>query len=173
MNLRTRVKSMTDLSLLKLSQTVGHLLEQRGWMMASAESCTGGGVAQAVTEIAGSSVWFDRAFITYSNEAKQQMLGVEKELIEDVGAVSEEVASAMAAGALRHSMANIAVSVTGIAGPGGGTPAKPVGTVCFGLAVRDQAIQSETQYFTGDRAAVRKQSVYHALQLIEKYVESN
>lgn len=173
MNRRTRVKGMSDLSLLTLSKNVGELLKKRGWMMATAESCTGGGVAQAVTEIAGSSAWFDRAFVTYSNEAKQQMIGVDTHLIEEFGAVSEQVAAAMVTGAVGHSNADIAVSITGIAGPGGATETKPVGTVCFGLAIKGDLIQVTTEYFTGDRRQVRNQSICNALQLIENYIENN
>ncbi|WP_261815953.1 CinA family protein [Vibrio gallicus] len=161
---------MNDLCLLSLSKDVGQLLKKQGWMLATAESCTGGGVAQTVTEIAGSSAWFDRAFITYSNEAKHEMLGVNPKLIQQHGAVSEEVATEMALGALVHSNASIAVSITGIAGPGGGSDAKPVGTVCFALAVLSEVIQVNTVHFTGDRGEVRNKSIQYSLQLIEKYI---
>lgn len=163
---------MSERTLDNLSARVGKLLEQNGWMMATAESCTGGGVAQAITEIAGSSAWFDRAFVTYSNEAKMEMLGVASHSLDSFGAVSEEVAKEMALGAVKHSAAQIAVSITGIAGPGGGSEDKPVGTVCFGLAFNTELIQVQRCVFTGDRAEVRNQSVYHALQLIEKYIEN-
>ncbi len=172
MNRRTRVKGMSDLSLLTLSKNVGELLKKQGWMMATAESCTGGGVAQTVTEIAGSSAYFDRAFVTYSNEAKQEMIGVDAALIDEFGAVSEPVAKAMAMGALENSNAQVAVSITGIAGPGGATETKPVGTVCFGLASEGKPIQVTTEYFSGDRSEVRNQSICNALQLIEKYMEN-
>ncbi|MEZ8990349.1 nicotinamide-nucleotide amidase [Vibrio breoganii] len=163
---------MSERTLDNLSAQVGKLLEKNGWMMTTAESCTGGGVAQAVTEIAGSSAWFDRAFVTYSNEAKMEMLGVSSSSLERFGAVSEEVAQEMALGAVEHSAAQIAVSITGIAGPGGGSEDKPVGTVCFALALNTDLIQVQRCVFAGDRAQVRNQSVYHALQLIEKYIES-
>nr|WP_229498923.1 CinA family protein [Pseudoduganella ginsengisoli] len=132
-------------------------------MLATAESCTGGGVAQAVTDIAGSSAWFDRGFVTYSNAAKTAMLGVPAALIAQHGAVSEEVAAAMAAGAAGSSSAQVAVSTTGIAGPGGAVPGKPVGTVWFGWSVAG-VVQTERVIFDGDRQAVREQAVAHALQ---------
>nr|WP_229507067.1 CinA family protein [Pseudoduganella rivuli] len=132
-------------------------------MLATAESCTGGGVAQAVTDIAGSSAWFDRGFVTYSNDAKAAMLGVPPGLIAQHGAVSEEVAAAMAAGAQANSGAQAALSTTGIAGPGGAVPGKPVGTVWFGWSVGG-VVQTERRVFDGDRQAVREQAVAHALQ---------
>jgi nicotinamide-nucleotide amidase len=143
---------------------VGAHLRARGWMLAAAESCTGGWVAAALTAMAGSSVWFERGFVTYSNEAKTEMLGVPRDLIERFGAVSEEVARAMALGAVRHSRAQIALSITGVAGPGGGTLTKPVGLVCFGWASGNVVQAVETKQFSGDRAAVRRAAVNHALQ---------
>ena len=148
----------------KLAAEVGIQLAKRKWMLATAESCTGGWVAAAMTAIAGSSAWFERGFVTYSNEAKREMLGVPAELIERHGAVSEEVARAMAAGALRHSWAQIALSITGVAGPSGGSAEKPVGLVCFGWAVGNLSQMVETKRFLGDREAVRRASVIHALQ---------
>lgn len=148
------------------AQAAGAALRARGWTMAAAESCTGGGVAFAVTQIAGSSMWFDRGFVTYSNDAKQQMLGVPAALLGAHGAVSEPVAAAMAAGALAHSRAHAALAITGIAGPGGATPGKPVGTVCFAWALRaDQnpRVITCTHRFDGDRAAVRTQAIVFAL----------
>ena len=139
-------------------------LTQRGWMLATAESCTGGWIAKICTDMAGSSVWFDRGFITYSNAAKQDMLGVRAETLAQYGAVSEAVVAEMATGALQHSQAHIAVAVSGIAGPGGGSPEKPVGTVCFGWAVRGGAVLTKSCQFAGDREAVRWQSVVYALQ---------
>lgn len=139
-------------------------LKAKGWMLATAESCTGGWIAKVCTDMAGSSVWFERGFITYSNEAKQEMLGVKSETLVQHGAVSEAVTAEMAVGALAHSRAQVAVSVSGIAGPGGATPTKPIGMVCFGWAVEDGAVHTETCYFKGDRESVRKQSVEHALQ---------
>jgi nicotinamide-nucleotide amidase len=141
---------------------LARLLPQRGWMMASAESCTGGLIAAACTDLAGSSVWFERGFVTYSNAAKTELLGVDAQLIEQHGAVSEPVAHAMALGALRHSQAQVSVAVTGIAGPSGGSADKPVGTVWFGWAI-DGAVHTQLQVFEGDRAAVRAAAVRHAL----------
>jgi nicotinamide-nucleotide amidase len=143
--------------------TLAQLLVERQWMLATAESCTGGLIAGACTDLAGSSEWFDRGFVTYSNEAKTEMLGVDAALITAHGAVSEVVARAMAFGAVRHSRANVGVAVTGIAGPTGGSPDKPVGTVWFGFQV-DGVLSSERVLFTGDRASVRAQAVQHALQ---------
>lgn len=132
-------------------------------MLATAESCTGGMIAAACTDLAGSSAWFERGFVTYSNAAKTGLLNVDGGLIETDGAVSEAVARAMAAGAIAHSKAQVAVAVTGVAGPAGGSIDKPVGTVWFGFAVGHQ-LTSELKHFEGDRAAVRKATVSHALQ---------
>ena len=152
-----------------LAVEVGERLRARGWLMATAESCTGGMIGAAITDIAGSSAWFERGFITYSNEAKIELLGVPAGLIAAAGAVSEVVARAMAEGALARSHANASVSVTGIAGPGGATPGKPVGMICFGWAFRDHPVAVETCYFEGDRAAIRAATVRHALLgLIER-----
>ncbi len=146
-----------------LALQLGRQLIERNCMVATAESCTGGLVAAALTDIAGSSAWFERGFVTYSNHAKVEMLGVEADLIETHGAVSEEVARAMAEGAVLESRAQLAVSITGVAGPGGGTRDKPVGTVCFAWVQMEQPAESETMHFDGDRAQVREQSVRHAL----------
>jgi nicotinamide-nucleotide amidase len=135
----------------------------RGWKLATAESCTGGLIAAACTELAGSSEWFERGFVTYSNEAKTELLGVDAALIAQHGAVSEVVARAMAFGAVRHSHAQVGVAVTGIAGPAGSSASKPVGTVWFGFHV-DGRLVSETVRFDGDRAAVRAATVEHALR---------
>lgn len=144
------------------------LLRERHWMLASAESCTGGLIAAACTELSGSSDWFERGFVTYSNEAKTELLGVDAALIEAQGAVSEVVARAMAFGAARHSHAQASIAVTGIAGPTGGTPDKPVGTVWFAFMVNGK-LSSETRRFDGDRAAVRRRTVEHALaRLVER-----
>lgn len=140
----------------------GRLLD-RGWMLATAESCTGGLIAAACTDLDGSSRWFERGFVTYSNEAKTELLGVDAALIAGHGAVSEVVARAMAFGAVRHARAQVSVAVTGIAGPTGGSPDKPVGTVWFGFQV-DGQLHSETRRFDGDRAAVRAATVRHALE---------
>jgi nicotinamide-nucleotide amidase len=149
-----------------LAAAVGERLKARGWMLATAESCTGGGVAHAVTAISGSSEWFDRGFVTYSNVAKQELLGVAESTLVAHGAVSEATACEMARGALAHSAAQVAVAITGVAGPTGGTAAKPVGMVCFGFAVRGGKSGAETRHYAGDRAAVRAQSVAHALELV-------
>jgi nicotinamide-nucleotide amidase len=135
----------------------------RGWMLATAESCTGGMIAAACTDLSGSSNWFERGFVTYSDAAKTDLLGVAPELIAQHGAVSEVVARAMAFGAIRHSRARLSVAVTGVAGPTGGSAEKPVGTVWFGFQV-DGQLSSETRRFPGDRAAVRSATVDHALR---------
>ena len=137
-----------------------------GLKVATAESCTGGLVAAALTEIAGSSDVVERGFVTYSNAAKQEMLGVRPATIAKHGAVSEETAREMALGALEHSRGTIALAITGIAGPGGGSAAKPVGTVCFAWARKGEAVSVETRRFSGDRDAVRRQSVEHALRKV-------
>jgi nicotinamide-nucleotide amidase len=147
-----------------LAVLVGTKLKERQWMLATAESCTGGWVGQEITAIAGSSDYFDRGFITYSNAAKRELLGVPEATLVKFGAVSEETARAMAGGALKNSVAHITLSVTGIAGPGGGLPGKPVGTVCFGWAIQGTEPHSTTKHFDGDREAVRRQSVIFALQ---------
>lgn len=139
-------------------------LRSRGWKIAAAESCTGGLIAAACTAVAGSSDWFERGFVTYSNEAKVESLGVAAALIRAHGAVSAEVARAMAEGALAHSHADLAIAVTGIAGPSGATPGKPVGTVWLALARVGAAAQVELLTLAGDRAAVREQTVRHALR---------
>ncbi|MCX7174799.1 MAG: nicotinamide-nucleotide amidase [Proteobacteria bacterium] len=147
-----------------LSIAVGTALASRKLRLACAESCTGGWVSELVTETAGSSEWFERGFVTYSNAAKQEMLGVRQETLESHGAVSEETACEMALGALAHSHAQIALAVSGIAGPGGGSPGKPVGTVCFAWCRDQTSVVSETRYFSGGRQAVRRQAVITALQ---------
>jgi len=138
------------------------LLIARGWMLATAESCTGGMIAAACTDLAGSSVWFERGFVTYSNDAKTELLGVPSELIAQHGAVSEPVVRAMAQGAVQRSHAQLGVAVTGVAGPSGGSADKPVGTVWFGFLVGGH-LSSEVRRFDGDRAAVRVATVQHAL----------
>jgi nicotinamide-nucleotide amidase len=146
-----------------LAAELGRSLSARGWRVAVAESCTGGLVAGAITAIAGSSEWFDRGFVTYSNEAKHEMLDVPTTLIDEFGAVSEPVAAAMARGARSRSRAQCALAVTGVAGPGGGTAAKPVGMVCFGWVADGLPERVATVNFGGDRAAVRARSVTEAL----------
>jgi nicotinamide-nucleotide amidase len=156
-----------------LAANLGARLKAAGAVLATAESCTGGWVSQAVTTVSGSSEWFDRGFVVYSNEAKRDLLGVGAETLARSGAVSEDAAREMARGALERSRAHVAVAITGIAGPSGGTPGKPVGTVCLAWAERGTGtpaieMRSETRHFTGDRENVRRQSVIRALQgLIE------
>jgi nicotinamide-nucleotide amidase len=154
---------------LSLAIALGRAMQDRGWMVAAAESCTGGLISGAITDIAGSSGWFDRGFVTYSNEAKIEMLGVRPGTLAAHGAVSEATAREMAAGALERSLADVAVAVTGVAGPTGGTPDKPVGLVCFAWASRHAPIEARTERFGGDRAQVRAATVEMALQgLIER-----
>lgn len=152
----------TQLSAPQAVLRLADLLRERGWKLATAESCTGGMIAAACTDLAGSSDWFERGFVTYSNEAKSELLGVDPALIAAQGAVSEVVARAMAFGAIRHSHAQASIAVTGVAGPAGGSKDKPVGTVWFGFQV-DGLLTSETRRFPGDRAAVREATVRHAL----------
>ncbi len=147
----------------RLCEQLADALVARGWMMVTAESCTGGMIAARCTDLSGSSNWFERGFVTYSNAAKCELIGVPTALIEQHGAVSEPVARAMAHGALMHAHAQVSVAVTGIAGPTGGSPGKPVGTVWLAWCVGDQ-ISSELQVFEGDRQAVREATVQHALQ---------
>jgi nicotinamide-nucleotide amidase len=156
--------------IIDLAARVGRALQQRGLLLAVAESCTGGGVGQAITEIAGSSEWFDCGFITYSNASKTELLDVSAAMIAQSGSVSEEVAGAMAEGAVANSNAHVAVSTTGIAGPGGAVPGKPVGTVCFGWAM-DGHTRTERLVFAGDRHAVRQQTVAHALKGLLRFIE--
>ncbi len=153
-----------DADLVDLSQRVGARLRERSLTLATAESCTGGWVAQIVTHTGGSSAWFERGFVTYSNEAKMEMLGVAPATLAASGAVSEETAREMAAGALTNSRAGVALAITGIAGPTGGSPEKPVGTVCFAWCRRGEAPESEWRHFDGDREAVRRQSAIFALE---------
>lgn len=158
-----------DRDLVELSEALGQVCLGRGLVVATAESCTGGWAAQVITHTAGSSAWFDRGFVTYANAAKTDILGVRMITIETHGAVSLETASEMAAGALANSNAMISLAITGIAGPTGGSPEKPVGTVCFGWCVRNQVPSCERRLFEGDRESVRRQSVIHALSgLIER-----
>jgi nicotinamide-nucleotide amidase len=155
--------SLSDPDLEARAAELLRALRANGWTCATAESCTGGLVAGAITAIAGSSDVFERGFVTYSNAAKTELLGVPAATIEAQGAVSEATAQAMAEGALARSAAQVAVAVTGIAGPGGGTPDKPVGTVCFAWARRGGATRAETHRLPGDRTAVRRESVGIAL----------
>ena len=145
-----------------LCALVAEALLKKGFKLVTAESCTGGMIAAACTDLAGSSAWFERGFVTYSNDAKTELLGVEERVLRRAGAVCGPVAQAMAEGALAHSRAQVAVAVTGVAGPTGGSPAKPVGTVWFGFALPGQVV-TEKCHFEGDRAAVRQATVRHAL----------
>lgn len=152
-----------------LIEEIALLLKRKKWQLVTAESCTGGLIASYLTDIPGSSNWFERGFVTYSNLAKHEMLGVPNDLIDQFGAVSEEVAQAMAMGAIQHSVGDIAVSVTGIAGPDGGTVEKPVGTVCFSWVRRDGLSQTVKKQFHGTRQDIRIASCQEALQgLINK-----
>ena len=156
---------MPDLEV--LSQQCGLLLQQHHWLLSTAESCTGGWVAQTITAIAGSSAWFDRGFVTYSNAAKQEMLGVSATTLEIHGAVSEATVLAMAQGALKYSHAQVSLAVSGIAGPSGGSVEKPVGTVWIGWAFPEK-IFAIPFLFTGDRTAIRQQAVHAALSQLQQ-----
>jgi nicotinamide-nucleotide amidase len=154
-----------------LTARLAAALRRDGRLLATAESCTGGLIAGACTDLAGSSAWFDRGFVTYSNEAKHDMLGVDAASIAAHGAVSEPVARAMAAGAVARSRARVAVAVTGVAGPTGGSADKPVGTVWFGWALAGE-VRTERRRFEGDRAAVRRATVRHALRTLVRWLET-
>jgi nicotinamide-nucleotide amidase len=165
-----------------LIEQLASSLNQHGWMLSTAESCTGGMIAARCTDLAGSSDWFERGFVTYSNEAKHELLGVEYSLIEQHGAVSEQVAQAMALGAMRHSHAQVSLAVTGIAGPSGGSTDKPVGTVWFAWALPSETgptlgaetawVKTELKHFAGGRAAVREATVQHALQTLVSWLSA-
>ncbi len=155
----------------RLARELGERLAERGWRVATAESCTGGWIAQAITAIAGSSGWFEAGLVTYSNDAKVALLGVDAMTIARHGAVSEATAAAMAGGALAATGADLAVAVTGVAGPDGGTAAKPVGMVCFGYARAGAAATAETCHFDGDRRAVRAATVAHALRELSRSLD--
>ena len=156
--------------LLVQTANLAEILQKKGWLMATAESCTGGMIAAACTDLAGSSNWFERGFVSYSNEAKTDLLGVDVALIARHGAVSEEVVRAMVRGAIRYSRAQVAVAVTGVAGPAGGSAAKPVGTVWFGWAT-PAGVVSEMRRFDSDRAGVRVATVRHALQRLVELLQ--
>ena len=156
--------SASDEALRALAAELATLLTREGLMLALAESCTGGWVAKVCTDLAGSSSWFERGFVTYTNASKQEMLGVSGETLSRHGAVSEQTVAEMAAGALARSHAQLAVAISGIAGPGGGTEEKPVGTVCFAFARSGGGTVAERLCFEGDREQVRRQAVAHALQ---------
>ena len=164
---------MKDQQLEALAIQLGEAASSHDYLIATAESCTGGGVAETITRIAGSSKWFDRGFVTYSNDAKKELLDVQQQTLENFGAVSEQTAQEMVLGALKHSHSDIAVSITGVAGPGGGTKEKPVGTVCFAWGDRIVEVKTATLHFEGDRQSIRIQSSMMALQglidLLEKH----
>ena len=168
---------MNDQELFELAERVGLALQANGLVLTTAESCTGGWIGEAVTMVSGSSAWYDRGFITYTNKAKQQMLGVKASTLVRHGAVSEETVLEMVAGALAASSAQLAVAVSGVAGPTGGTPDKPVGTVCIAWALAGGAAgtetRAETRLFAGDRAAVRRQSVIRALTGVLEMTAAN
>jgi nicotinamide-nucleotide amidase len=154
----------TDAELYQLAEAVGQSLARHGQMLASAESCTGGWVGMVITAVPGSSAWFERGFITYTNQAKQDMLGVQNATLATHGAVSEATVLEMARGALTHSPADISLAISGIAGPGGGTPKKPVGTVCIAWAQRDGTQLATTCRLAGDREEIRARAVAAALR---------
>jgi nicotinamide-nucleotide amidase len=155
---------MADPALYGLAEAVGAALRERRLMLVTAESCTGGWVAEAVTMVPGSSEWFERGFVTYTYISKREMLGVREATLARHGAVAEEVVREMVEGALAASHAQVALAVSGVAGPSGGTPEKPVGTVCFAWGAKDREPRTETAHLPGDREAVRRQSVEHALR---------
>jgi nicotinamide-nucleotide amidase len=161
-----------DSQFTKSVQELAALLEQRQQVLSVAESCTGGWVAKVLTDLAGSSAWFDRGFVTYTNEAKHQMLGVSMKTIDTFGAVSEETVHEMAAGVLNNSPAQYSIAVSGIAGPGGATEGKSVGTVWFGWAVRDEPAVAECCCFEGDREAVRAQAVAYSLRRLIEIIKA-
>jgi len=148
-----------------LAEQLGHLLVASKLQITTAESCTGGACAMAITEVPGSSVWFDRGFVTYSNLAKIQMLGVQEATLARFGAVSEETIKEMLTGSIQNSVADFAIAISGVAGPGGGSPDKPVGTVLFGWLKKPGVIQTSQQFFSGDRRQVRTQAVIYALTI--------
>lgn len=160
----TEIHKADDEVLFELAANVGEALKAQGLMLATAESCTGGWIAQALTTVPGSSHWFERGFVTYTYISKREMLGVLQQTLAVHGAVSEPTVREMVAGALANSHAQVAVSVSGTAGPTGGTPDKPVGTVCFAWGVKNGEPKSATKRFNGDREAVRRQAVRFALQ---------
>lgn len=164
---------MTDSELMQLSEQVGLALKARRATVTTAESCTGGWIAKTLTDIAGSSAWFERGFVTYSNDAKAQMIGVSEETLQAYGAVSEQVVAEMAVGALRAAKATFALSVSGIAGPDGGSEEKPVGTVWFGLACASGQGITHMARFDGDRESVRRQATIFALQMLWQQFRQN
>jgi len=159
-----------DQELIILAEDVGRVLKDRGMLFATAESCTGGWIGSIITAVPGSSHWYERGFITYTNQSKQDMLGVSADTLERAGAVSEATVREMAEGALDNSPAQVSLAVSGIAGPGGGSEDKPVGTVFFAWAATGSETVSGIEHFTGDREAVRRQAVAHALRGLLEYL---
>lgn len=159
----------TDTEMQQLANSIGEVLKASGLMLATAESCTGGWVAKVITDIPGSSQWFDRGFVTYTNQSKQDMLGVSPLTLQEHGAVSENTVREMASGAIGHSQAGVSLAISGIAGPGGATIYKPVGTVCFAWHIQGQ-VHTAIAHFTGDRQAVRAQAVAHALRELNRFL---
>ena len=158
----------TELELKQLSGTLGRELQLKHLKLAVAESCTGGWLSEVITSVSGSSNWFDRGFVVYTNKAKQELLHVSEAMLEQFGAVSEQVVEAMAIGALNNSHADVGVAITGIAGPSGGTEEKPVGLIWFGFSVKDESVKTYHRHFNGDRESIRQQAVKFALKkLIE------
>jgi nicotinamide-nucleotide amidase len=166
------LRQIDDTVLRSLAERVGSVLLARHWRAAAAESCTGGWVAKCLTDIPGSSRWFERGYVTYSNAAKEHSIGVAPEALAAFGAVSPQVVEQMAVGALRHSGADVSVAITGIAGPDGGSAEKPVGLVWFGLAQPHRAALVQKQQFSGDRDAVRRVSVATALRMLIEAAQS-
>ena len=160
--------TITDITISQHIDMLADLMLQNQQSLVTAESCTGGWIAKCCTDIPGSSAWFERGFVTYSNESKQALLGVSIDTLAQYGAVSAQTAEAMASGALRHSLADVSVAVTGIAGPDGGSAEKPVGTVWFAWARKDMPVYSECHHFDGDRESIRRQAVQTALEGIIK-----
>ena len=163
---------MSEAELIERAASLGAQLRERGLMIATVESCTGGLIAAALTEVAGASAWFERGWVTYTNESKRDLVGVSSETLDKHGAVSEQAAREMATGALARSAAQVAVAVTGIAGPTGATPGKPVGTVCFGWAVGAETVSTVTRLFGGDRAQVRLQAALFAIEGVSRALGS-
>lgn len=162
---------MFETDVCEIITNLAKLLVARGWKLATAESCTGGWIAKCCTDIAGSSDWFERGFVTYSNQAKLDMLGVAPDVLDSAGAVSREVAEQMALGARRLAPVEVSVAVTGIAGPDGGSEDKPVGTVWFAWSIGDGGVVSRCCRFEGDRDAVRRQTVIHSVQVLQRLLK--
>lgn len=155
----------------ELAASLGQILTQKGLWVTTAESCTAGGVAEALTSVGGSSRWFERGFVTYSNDAKVEMLNVSRETLSTYGAVSEETVKEMALGAIKNSHSQLSIAVSGIAGPDGGTPEKPVGLVWFAWAKEGNILKSESRIFQGDRSTIRQEAVFHSLFVLESLLK--